>query len=123
MTTKETGELTSRVALVTGGVRRIGLAIALELAKRGATVVVNARSSRDEAAEAVRTIEAVGGTARAMLADVTDEKAVAGMSVSSPSAAPSSRNPAISPGRLNSRLLNSRRNRSRLRTCCRSSAT
>jgi 3-oxoacyl-[acyl-carrier protein] reductase len=79
VTTKETGELTGRVALVTGGVRRIGLAIALELAKRGATVVVNARSSRDEAAEAVRTIEAVGGTARAMLADVTDEKAVAGM--------------------------------------------
>jgi 3-oxoacyl-[acyl-carrier protein] reductase len=77
--THETGELAGRVALVTGGVRRIGLAIALEFAKRGAAVVVNARSSRDEAAEAVRAIEAVGGTARAMLADVTDEKAVAGM--------------------------------------------
>jgi 3-oxoacyl-[acyl-carrier protein] reductase len=77
--TKETGELTGRVALVTGGVRRIGLAIALEFAKRGAAVVVNARSSRDEATEAVRAIEAVGGTARAVLADVTDEKAVAGM--------------------------------------------
>jgi 3-oxoacyl-[acyl-carrier protein] reductase len=77
--THETAELAGRVALVTGGVRRIGLAIALELAKRGATVVVNARSSRDEAAEAVRTIEAVGGAARAILADVTDEKAVAGM--------------------------------------------
>jgi 3-oxoacyl-[acyl-carrier protein] reductase len=77
--TKESGELAGRVALVTGGVRRIGLAIALELAKRGAAIVVNARTSRDEAAEAVRAIEAVGGTARAMLADVTDEKAVVGM--------------------------------------------
>jgi 3-oxoacyl-[acyl-carrier protein] reductase len=79
VTAKDTGELAGRVALITGGVRRIGLAIALELAKRGAAVVVNARSSRDEATEAVRVIEAVGGTARAMLADVTDEKAVAGM--------------------------------------------
>jgi 3-oxoacyl-[acyl-carrier protein] reductase len=79
VSTEESGELAGRVALVTGGVRRIGLAIALEFAKRGAAVVVNARSSRDEAAAAVRAIEAVGGTARAMLADVTDEKAVAGM--------------------------------------------
>jgi 3-oxoacyl-[acyl-carrier protein] reductase len=79
VTTKETADLAGRVALVTGGVRRIGLAIALELAKRGAAVVVNARSSRDEATQAVRAIEAVGGTARAMLADVTDEKAVVGM--------------------------------------------
>jgi 3-oxoacyl-[acyl-carrier protein] reductase len=79
VSTEESGELAGRVALVTGGVRRIGLAIALEFAKRGAAVVVNARSSRDEAAAAVRAIEAAGGTARAMLADVTDEKAVAGM--------------------------------------------
>jgi 3-oxoacyl-[acyl-carrier protein] reductase len=77
--THEKPELAGKVALVTGGVRRIGLAIALELVKRGATVVVNARSSRDEATEAVRTLEAAGGTARAVLADVTDEKAVVGM--------------------------------------------
>jgi len=67
------------VALVTGGVRRIGRAIGLDLARRGATVVVNTRSSRAEAEETVRAIEAVGGTARAMLADVTDEAAVARM--------------------------------------------
>ncbi len=79
MATNGTGELAGRVALVTGGVRRIGRAIGLDLARRGATIVVNARTSRAEAEEAVREIEAVGGTARAMLADVTDEAAVAGM--------------------------------------------
>jgi 3-oxoacyl-[acyl-carrier protein] reductase len=79
VTTNGTGELAGRVALVTGGVRRIGRAIALGLARKGAAVVVNARSSRDEAEDAVREIEALGGTARAMLADVTDEAAVGGM--------------------------------------------
>ena len=79
MATNGTGELAGRVALVTGGVRRIGRAIGLDLARRGATIVVNTRTSRAEAEEAVREIEAVGGTARAMLADVTDEAAVAGM--------------------------------------------
>jgi 3-oxoacyl-[acyl-carrier protein] reductase len=79
VTTNGTGELAGQVALVTGGVRRIGRAIALALARKGATVVVNARTSRDEAEDAVREIEALGGTARAMLADVTDEGAVAAM--------------------------------------------
>ena len=79
MTTNGTGELADQVALVTGGVRRIGRAIAVALARRGATIVVNARTSRDEAEDAVREIEALGGGARAMLADVTDEAAVAAM--------------------------------------------
>ncbi len=79
MTTNGTGELAGQVALVTGGVRRIGLAIALALARQGATIVVNAKTSREEAEDAVREIEALGGTARAILADVTDEAAVAGM--------------------------------------------
>ncbi len=79
MTTLPQGELAGRVALVTGGVRRIGRAIAVALARDGAAVVVNAKSSRDEAEDAVREIVALGGAARAILADVTDEAAVAAM--------------------------------------------
>jgi len=79
VTTNGTGELAGQVALVTGGARRIGRAIALALAHQGATIVVNAKTSREEAEDTVREIKALGGTARAMLADVTDEAAVAGM--------------------------------------------
>ena len=79
MTMNGTGELAGQVALVTGGARRIGRAIALALARQGATIVVNAKTSREEAEDTVREIETLGGTARAMLADVTDEAAVAGM--------------------------------------------
>ncbi|HXZ00078.1 MAG TPA: SDR family oxidoreductase [Stellaceae bacterium] len=72
-------ELAGKVALVTGGSRNIGRAIALDLAAGGAAVVVNTRRSR-EAAEAVAAeIEAAGGRAMAALADVTDEAAVSAM--------------------------------------------
>jgi 3-oxoacyl-[acyl-carrier protein] reductase len=73
------GELTGQVALVTGGVRRIGRAIALTLARESAAIAVNAKSSRDEAAETVREIEALGATARVIMGDVTDEAEVARM--------------------------------------------
>jgi len=79
VTMNGTGELAGQVALVTGGARRIGRAIALALARQGATIVVNAKTSREEAEDTVREIKALGGTARAMLSDVTDEAAVAGM--------------------------------------------
>ena len=71
--------LDGQVAIVTGGVRRIGKAIALSLAREGAAIVINAKSSRDEAEAAVRDIEAIGGRAIFHLADVTDEEAVAGL--------------------------------------------
>ena len=71
--------LDGQVAIVTGGVRRIGKAIALSLAQEGAAIVINAKSSHDEAEAAVQEIEAAGGRAIVHLADVTDEKAVAGM--------------------------------------------
>ena len=64
-------ELKGRVALVTGAGRNIGRAIALALAQAGASVIVNARSSR---AEADAVAAETGGLA--ILADVTDEKAV-----------------------------------------------
>lgn len=69
----------SRVALVTGAGRNIGRAIALALARDGCAVVVNARSNADEAAAVVREIEATGGQAIALLADVTDRTAVDAM--------------------------------------------
>jgi 3-oxoacyl-[acyl-carrier protein] reductase len=77
--TKQQGELAGQVALVTGGVRRIGRAIALALAGEGAAIAVNAKSSRDEADATVREIEAAGGRARVLMGDVTDESAVARM--------------------------------------------
>jgi 3-oxoacyl-[acyl-carrier protein] reductase len=73
------GELAGQVALVTGGVRRIGRAIALTLAREGAAIAVNAKSSRDEAADTVREIEALGGAARVIMGDVSDEAEVARM--------------------------------------------
>lgn len=72
-------ELSGRVALVTGASRNIGRAIALALAAGGAAVVVNTRRSGAAAEAVVREIEARGGTAMMVLADVTDESAVAAM--------------------------------------------
>jgi 3-oxoacyl-[acyl-carrier protein] reductase len=64
--------LTDKVALVTGASRGIGRAIALELARRGAQVVVNYNRSAEAAAEVVAAVEAEGGEATAVQADVSD---------------------------------------------------
>ena len=71
--------LAGQVAIVTGGVRRIGRATALALSRAGAAVVINARSSRQEADSVTEEIGAAGGRALVQLADVTDEGAVARM--------------------------------------------
>jgi len=72
-------ELQGRVALVTGGARNIGRAIALALAQGGAAVMVNARSSREDAEQTVAQIKSAGGRAALHMADVTDAGAVAAM--------------------------------------------
>jgi len=64
--------LENRIALVTGGSRGIGKAIALELAKRGAAVAVNYVKSSQAADEVVAQIKDEGGQAQAFQADVSD---------------------------------------------------
>lgn len=68
------GSLDERVAVVTGGSRGIGRGIALELAARGATVIVNYNSSADAANAVVAEITAADGTAQAFQADVSNEE-------------------------------------------------
>src|SRR5579871_1899636 len=74
-----TGELTGKVAIVTGSGRNIGRAIALALADDGASVVVNSRSNRDEARAVAREIETVGAKALVHIGDIADPAAVQAM--------------------------------------------
>ncbi len=66
-------DLSGRVAVVTGASRGIGEALAKGLAAQGATVVVNYQSAADRAAKVVAAIEAAGGHAMAIKADVSVE--------------------------------------------------
>jgi 3-oxoacyl-[acyl-carrier protein] reductase len=72
-------ELLGKVALITGGARNIGRAIARSLAAGGAAVMVNARTSRAQAEETVTMIEQAGGKAAVHIADVTDPGEVAAL--------------------------------------------
>lgn len=68
--------LAGKVAFVTGGARRIGRAIALELARAGADVVITCRSSRSDALEVIDKIERTGRLAIALECDVRSESSV-----------------------------------------------
>ena len=65
-------DLRGKVALVTGGGRRVGRALALALAGRGATVAVHYNESEAGAREVVDAIKKDGGRAQAFAADLTD---------------------------------------------------
>jgi glucose 1-dehydrogenase len=64
--------LKGKVALVTGAATGIGKAIAIEMAHRGASVVINYIGNADPAQQVVKTIQADNGTALAIGADVSN---------------------------------------------------
>jgi NAD(P)-dependent dehydrogenase (short-subunit alcohol dehydrogenase family) len=66
----------NKIALVTGGARRVGKAIALALARSGARVVITYNTSIDEAAITVAEIERSGGQAAAVQCDQRDLGAI-----------------------------------------------
>ena len=71
--------LTGKNALVTGAGRGIGKAIALELAAKGAFVIVNYNGSKDAAEQTVAEIKAAGGDAVAYQCSVSDYEACGAM--------------------------------------------
>ncbi len=68
--------LAGKRALVTGGAKRIGRALALTLAEAGADVAITFRGSEDEARETVLALREFGGQALAVSCDVRDESSV-----------------------------------------------
>src|SRR5262245_16280568 len=68
--------LAGKTALVTGGSRGIGAAIAERLAQEGATVAITYVNGAERAGAVVRSIEDAGGKALAIRADSSDPEAV-----------------------------------------------
>jgi 3-oxoacyl-[acyl-carrier protein] reductase len=66
---------TNKIAVVTGGSRGIGAAIAKKLAAQGTVVAIVYRGNRAQADSVVDAITAAGGTAAAFAADVADQAA------------------------------------------------
>jgi 3-oxoacyl-[acyl-carrier protein] reductase len=71
--------LAERVAVVTGGSRGLGRAISLELARRGAFVIVNFRRNEAAAADTLEAIASLGGQGRLCQADVARAEEVQAM--------------------------------------------
>src|SRR5438105_14351280 len=76
MNTNITRKLAGKVALVTGGSRSIGAAIAKRLATDGAAVALTYSASPGKADEVVHSIKTAGGKALAIKADAADAEAV-----------------------------------------------
>jgi 3-oxoacyl-[acyl-carrier protein] reductase len=72
-------ELSQRVALITGGAKGIGRAVALDLASRGWAVAVCYRTSVSEADQLIDAAHANGGTAFAVQCDVSQTEAAEGL--------------------------------------------
>jgi len=72
-------KLAGKIALVTGSGRNIGRAIALEFAREGANIIVNAKTNRSEAESVVKEAEVLGVNAIVTLADVSDKVQVDAM--------------------------------------------
>jgi NAD(P)-dependent dehydrogenase (short-subunit alcohol dehydrogenase family) len=66
----------SKTVLITGAARRIGRAIALDMARQGWAVAVHFRNSRSEAEALVTEIQSSGGVAQAFGADLADFQAL-----------------------------------------------
>ena len=72
-------DLQGKVALVTGGAHRVGKAIALALAERGADVAIHYGRAHDEAAATVAELTAAGAAAMAHAADLSSVAAIDGL--------------------------------------------
>jgi NAD(P)-dependent dehydrogenase (short-subunit alcohol dehydrogenase family) len=68
-----------KVALITGSAKRIGRAVAVELAIRGARIAVHYRSERSEAEETLKTVRAAGSDGAIFQCELTDIRALEGM--------------------------------------------
>src|SRR5258705_12983263 len=78
MMSLESGMLSGKVALVTGGSRGIGAGIVKRLAREGAAVAFTYAASHEKAAQLAQSIEAGGGKVLAIHADSADPAAVQG---------------------------------------------
>jgi acetoacetyl-CoA reductase len=68
-------KLSGKIAVVTGGSRGIGAAVAKGLGKEGATVIINYNHSQEEAETVVNEVKAMGSLAVALQADISDAEA------------------------------------------------
>ena len=77
--TFQTMEISDSVALVTGSARRIGRAVALELARRGARLAVHYRTSADAARDTLDSIRELGVDAELFQADLVEQGQLSGL--------------------------------------------